>query len=173
MVIESHRKHLCVAEEMFQFNWDNGFEWLLLVFAKETLISLSLSFQYRQRFLAHCPLPHFVCSVEITDFTLRCACDFSRAFAAKYPNRPGLRKSKYTEQLTREDITELLTVANPGNPGGPLSLQFRPNWGPKGRKNVFWRLPPPPPLISGTPLSPYLKVWIRDWLKTKDVGKSR
>ena len=149
MVIESHRKHLCVAEEMFQFNWDNGFEWLLLVFAKETLISLSLSFQYRQRFLAHCPLPHFVCSVEITDFTLRCACDFSRAFVAKYPNRPGLRKSKYTEQLTREDITELLTVANPGNPGGPLSLIFRPNWGPKGRKNVFWRLPPPP--------SPYLR----------------
>ena len=119
----------------------------------------------RQRFLAHCPLPHFVCSVEITDFTLRCACDFSRAFAAKYPNRPGLRKSKYTEQLTREDITELLTVANPGNPGGPLSLIFRPNWGPKGRKNVFWRLPPPP-LISGTPLPPYLKVWICDWLKT-------
>ena len=90
----------------------------------------------------------------------------------KYPNRAGLRKSKYTEQLTREDITELLTVANPGNPGGPLSLIFRPNWGPKGWKNVFWRLPPPP-LISGTPLPPHLKVWIRDWLKTKDVGKSR
>ena len=173
MVIESHRKHLCVAEEMFQFNWDNGFEWLLLVFAKETLISLSLSFQYRQRFLAHCPLPHFVCSVEITDFTLRCACDFSRAFAAKYPNRPGLRKSKYTEQLTREDITELLTVANPGNPGGPLSLCLDRTEARRAEKMFFGDYPPPAPLISGTPLSPYLKVWIRDWLKTKDVGKSR
>ena len=145
MVIESHRKHLCVAEEMFQFNWDNGFEWLLLVFAKETLISLSLSFQYRQRFLAHCPLPHFVCSVEITDFTLRCACDFSRAFAAKYPNRPGLRKSKYTEQLTREDITELLTVANPGNPGGLLSLR------PEGPKKCFLETTPPLPLSQVPP----------------------
>ena len=149
MVIESHRKHLCVAEEMFQFNWDNGFEWLLLVFAKETLISLSLSFQYRQRFLAHCPLPHFVCSVEITDFTLRCACDFSRALAAKYPNRPGLRKSKYTEQLTREDITELLTVANPGNPGGPLSLIFRPNR--RAEKMFFGDYPPPSPYLRYPP----------------------
>ena len=26
-------------------------------------------------------------------------------------------------------------------PGSPLI--FRPNWGPKGRKNVSWRLPPP------------------------------
>ena len=92
----------------------------------------------------------------------------------KYPNRPGLRKSKYTEQLTREDITELLTVANPGNPGGPLSLIFRPNWlRPEGPKKWFLETAPPPPLISGTPLPPYLKVWIRHWLKTKDVGKSR
>ena len=37
---------------------------------------------------------------------------------------------------------------------GPLPY-FRPNWGPKGRKKIFWDPPPPP--------SPYRKVWIRFW----------
>ena len=32
-----------------------------------------------------------------------------------------------------------------GARGGPPPLIFRPNWGPRGRKNFFWRLPPPPP----------------------------
>ena len=53
------------------------------------------------------------------------------------------------------------------NPGGPAPppLIFRPNWGPKGRRTVFWRPPPPPHLIYGSgwppPLPHYLKVWIR------------
>ena len=39
-------------------------------------------------------------------------------------------------------------------------LIFRPNWGPKGRKNVFWR--PGPPLSKGLDdrLPPYLRVWM-------------
>ena len=32
--------------------------------------------------------------------------------------------------------------------GARLPLIFRPKWGPKGRKKVFWR--PGPPLISGS-----------------------
>ena len=48
-------------------------------------------------------------------------------------------------------------------PGGPEPpIIFRPNRDPKGRKNFFWR--PPPPYLRvwmtwTTP--PYLKVWIR------------
>ena len=47
----------------------------------------------------------------------------------------------------------------PGGPGPPLI--FRPNWGPKGRKNFGGGgggggPPPPPP-----PFPPYLKIWIR------------
>ena len=44
-----------------------------------------------------------------------------------------------------------------GEPGGPPPLIFRPNWGPKDRKNLFWRprAPPPPP--------PFVRVWIRHW----------
>ena len=48
----------------------------------------------------------------------------------------------------------------------PPPLIFRPNWGPKGRKNLGGdqspRRPPPPPLIWGArwPPPPYLKVWI-------------
>ena len=36
-----------------------------------------------------------------------------------------------------------------GEPGSPLI--FKPNWGPKGRKNFFETIPPPPP---------YLRVWM-------------
>ena len=41
-----------------------------------------------------------------------------------------------------------------GGAGGPPPLHpliFRPNWGPKGRKNSFGRMPPHPP---------YLRVWM-------------
>ena len=45
------------------------------------------------------------------------------------------------------------SVADPGEAHeGPAPLIFRPNWGPKGRKNVFWRPRPPRP--------PFLRVWI-------------
>ena len=47
------------------------------------------------------------------------------------------------------------TVADLGeSPRGPAPtlLIFRSNWGPKGRKKIFWDRSPPPP--------PYLKVWI-------------
>ena len=41
-----------------------------------------------------------------------------------------------------------------GGGGGPRlpPVIFRPNWGPKGPKNAFLRLPPPSP--------PYLRVWM-------------
>ena len=51
-----------------------------------------------------------------------------------------------------------------GGAGGAAPLSFRPNWGPKGRKNFFLR--PSPPLLSQglmTGPSSYLKVWIRHW----------
>ena len=51
---------------------------------------------------------------------------------------------------------------------GPRSLLiFRPNWGPKSRKNCSWRHPPPPPRLitrsgSGTVISkPSLKIEYR------------
>ena len=35
-------------------------------------------------------------------------------------------------------------VADPGEgPRRPAPLIFRPKWGPKGRKKIFWRRPPP------------------------------
>ena len=34
----------------------------------------------------------------------------------------------------------------PGGPGARSLFIFRPNWGPKGRKNCCWR--PPPPVLS-------------------------
>ena len=40
--------------------------------------------------------------------------------------------------------------------GGSPLLIFRPNWGPKGRKKLFWILPPPPPTLSQD-LDPALK----------------
>ena len=51
------------------------------------------------------------------------------------------------------------SVADPGEaPEGPAPLIFRPNWGPKGRKNVFWR-PRPSPSIKGSGLPAPLPFW--------------
>ena len=36
-----------------------------------------------------------------------------------------------------------------GGRGPRPSLSFRPNWGPKGRKKIFWRPPPSPTLSEG------------------------
>ena len=47
-------------------------------------------------------------------------------------------------------------------PGARVTHYFRPNRDPKGRKNFFWRPPPPPNLriwMTWTP--PYLKIWIQ------------
>ena len=46
------------------------------------------------------------------------------------------------------NLTKLhLTVADPGEGSGGLGSLFflnQTNWGPRGRKKFFWRLPPPP-----------------------------
>ena len=51
---------------------------------------------------------------------------------------------------------------------GPAPLIFRPNWGPKSRKNIFGT--PSRPLISGSGWPPppplYLEVWIRRCIHT-------
>ena len=56
----------------------------------------------------------------------------------------------------------------PGSPPPP-HLIFRPKWGPKGRKNIFFETGPRPYLrfwvTSPTPHPPYLKVWIRQCLE--------
>ena len=105
-----------------------------------------------------------------------------------------------SEQVAREGFGELNTspyywiftsvsvgsipchysVAEPGEvPGGPPSpLIFRPNWGPKGPKKIFFEIapsPPPPPYLRvwmNAPLPPYLKVWIRRryWLTRSRYG---
>ena len=53
-------------------------------------------------------------------------------------------------------------VADPGEgPEGPgVPLIFRPKWGPKGRKKLFWR-PGPPPLSQGLadPPLPPAPIW--------------
>ena len=60
----------------------------------------------------------------------------------------------------------LYTVADPGEwPGRPAPppLVFRPNRGPRGRKNLFLRSPPPPP---------YLEVLMRHWYKHMTLSLS-
>ena len=47
---------------------------------------------------------------------------------------------------------------------GPPPLIFRPNWGPKGLKKMFWETTLPTPFIQGSGwpgLPRYLKVWIQ------------
>ena len=45
------------------------------------------------------------------------------------------------------DVDIELTVVDPAEgPGGPAPLIIEPNWGPRGRKKLFWR--PRPHLIS-------------------------
>ena len=135
---------------MFQFNWDNGFEWLLLVFRlirKRNAYFTFFIFSVSSEISGTLPLATFCLQCWDNRFYAAMCLWFLTRSCRKYPNRAGFRKSKYTEQLTREDVTELLTVANPGEgSGGPSPLIFRPNWGPKGKK-IFWR--PPPPIISG------------------------
>ena len=77
---------------MFQFNWDNGSEWLLLVFrlirkrnAYFTFFIFSVSSE-----ISHTALPHFVCRIKITDFTLWRACDFSPSLAANIQTERAL-----------------------------------------------------------------------------------
>ena len=66
-------------------------------------------------------------------------------------------KVKWSSQLNKP-------VTDPGG-GGGRPLTFRPNWGPKERKNFsFATASPHPPFylrvwMTGPP--PYLKVWIR------------
>ena len=61
----------------------------------------------------------------------------------------------------------VIWVSGSGGSRGGLPLIFRPNWGPKGRKNSFGRPPPPPYLrvwMTAPPSPPapiYPKVWIR------------
>ena len=43
-----------------------------------------------------------------------------------------------------------------GAMGGRSPIIFRPNWGPKGRKNCFGDQPPPPPLSQGLLTAPLL-----------------
>ena len=52
------------------------------------------------------------------------------------------------------DVDIELVVVDPAEgPGGPAPLIIGPNCGPGGRKKLFWRPAPPPPLIqeSGSP----------------------
>ena len=60
-----------------------------------------------------------------------------------------------------------------GRSPGPRII-FRPNCGPKGRKNFLGESPPPPYLwvwMTGPP--PYLKVWIRHWIIQNSKLKMR
>ena len=57
-----------------------------------------------------------------------------------------------------------------GRLGSPPPLIFRPSWGPKGRKNFFWRPPPPrppPPLSQG--LDPALITVVEAFEKEKKI----
>ena len=53
----------------------------------------------------------------------------------------------FSQERTQEDPGE-----GPGEPGPPY---FRPKWGPKGRKQFFLRVPPPPISGSGWPPPPF------------------
>ena len=69
-----------------------------------------------------------------------------------------------------------MAVADLGEVPGELglSLIFGPNWGLKSQKKIFLETTPPPPLSQGLddrPPPPYLKVWIRHWLKRNTLLK--
>ena len=75
------------------------------------------------------------------------------------------------------DVDIELAVVDPAEgPGGPAPLIIEPNWGPRGRKKLFWRPAPPPPppyprvWITAPP--PYLKVWVRRWLESSNTVRS-
>ena len=49
--------------------------------------------------------------------------------------------SSYCDVTVYKPRSQQISVADPGDgPGSPLI--FRPNWGPKGQKDFFWRPPP-------------------------------
>ena len=55
------------------------------------------------------------------------------------PNRRDRRA--YPGSTTRREVST--TVADQGEgSGGPPLTYFRPNWGPKGQKNLFYKSPP-------------------------------
>ena len=61
--------------------------------------------------------------------------------------------------------------------GSGSPIIFRPNCGPRGRKNLFLEppSPPPPPYLRVwmTGPRPYLKVWIRHWIIQNSKLKMR
>ena len=81
----------------------------------------------------------------------------------------GKRRRQWSGKLSSVVRLERSCLLSGGSRGGAwvarAPLIFRPNWGPKGRKKIFWR--PPPPLVSGSgwpalpPPPAYLRVWIR------------
>ena len=77
-------------------------------------------------------------------------------YARSTDKESGLQNPRRRIQKTRLSSIPLdgpRPVANPGEGfegPGPSPLIFRPNWGPKGRKNNFLYRPP----------SPYLRVWM-------------
>ena len=57
----------------------------------------------------------------------------------------------YVTQIQFSQCLFQCFVTGAGSTGGardPRPPIFRPEWGPKGRKNIFWRPPPPPHNLS-------------------------
>ena len=73
------------------------------------------------------------------------------------------RQVLHCKSHTFSGIRRYKPVADIGEgPGLPPLFILRPNWGPKGRKNIFWRPPlPPPPYLRDDRDAPTPVVWIR------------
>ena len=48
----------------------------------------------------------------------------------------------YPGSTTRREVSTTVVDQGEGSGGGPPLTYFRPNWGPKGQKNLFYKSPP-------------------------------
>ena len=91
-------------------------------------------------------------SSGLSEFILLTMPNYASSFAMELEK---LYANDRSQLLVKQTCLLRITVADPGD-APPPHLIFRPNWGPKGRKKVFWRplAPPPSPPYLVCPSAP-------------------
>ena len=89
-------------------------------------------------------------SSRLSEFILLTMPNYASSFAMELEK---LYANDRSQLLVKQTCLLRITVADPGD-APPPHLIFRPNWGPKGRKKVFWRplAPPPFPTLLSLPI---------------------
>ena len=90
-------------------------------------------------------------SSRLSEFILLTMPNYASSFAMELEK---LYANDRSQLLVKQTCLLRITVADPGD--APPPLIFRPHWGPKGRKKVFWRplAPPPSPPYLVCPSAP-------------------